>query len=191
MFTSEHKEKKPRLNYFNSLSNLPMFEQGLVSGKVFYNTTYKEDYLQKEKFMDSGRKFQDNNKRNPAYSTYNNEGGYNIKELSERLDKKYNESGNFDSGSENKFLMESFKGSHSISSNKSALNDVLSETKYSFSGTGHDIFKKPTIPAYTKRDNFFQTNAERNIAYVTTAEGQLMPFLPNKEKKGNQIISES
>ena len=52
------------------------------------------------------------------------------------------------------------------------------ETRYQYNATGQ-IYKRPQIPDYTKRDNFFQTNQEKNIAYVQTADGKLMPFVPS------------
>ncbi len=49
------------------------------------------------------------------------------------------------------------------------------------------LYKRPQIPPYIKRDNFFQTNAEKNISYLQTHTG-VFPFVKNRDYKRESII---
>lgn len=67
--------------------------------------------------------------------------------------------------------------------NQSAsVGDLMSESKQSFGeSVGFDrVFKKQTIPAYIKKDNAFTTNAEKNITYLATHNGNLITSLDGK-----------
>ena len=149
--------------YINSLSSIPMFEQGKVTGKNFYNTSYHADYPKKQRLLDRQTEYQ----KNADFSTYNN---YDYKMLSERLEAK--EKSN---SSRSEFVKNQF--------NSNSLDNFNTESRFAFSGTGQ-VYKRPHIPDYTKRDNFFQTNQEKNISYVTTHDGKLMPFVPSEDLGG-------
>lgn len=46
------------------------------------------------------------------------------------------------------------------------------------------FYKRPQIPDYIKRDNFYQTNTEKNIEYLQTVNG-LMPILKSNSKQNH------
>jgi hypothetical protein len=147
--------------YINSLSSIPMFEQGKLTGKNYYNTSYHQDYPKKQKFLDMQKNFQ----KNTDFSTYDSSQNYDYMGLSARLKEKSKNQSN---------LRDEYIGQFGSKS----LNNLNTETRYQYNATGQ-IYKRPQIPDYTKRDNFFQTNQEKNIAYVQTADGKLMPFVPS------------
>jgi len=160
--------------YINSLSSIPMFEQGKLTGKNYYNTSYHQDYPKKQKFLDMQKNYQ----KNPDFSTYDNSQRYDYKELSSRLQEK----------SKNKTNRKDYKDEHMGQFESKSLNNLNTETGYQYNATAQ-IYKRPQIPEYTKRDNFFQTNQEKNIAYVQTADGKLMPFVPSDpDLAGNSFI---
>lgn len=92
--------------------------------------------------------FADNSKafKNPDFAINN---PYNFQELSDRLVNK---------------------NAHSASSqetNQMTNANLLTDSQF---------YKRPHIPDYIKRDNFFQTNTEKNIEYLHTLTG-LVPIM--------------
>ena len=150
--------------YINSLSSIPMFEQGKLTGKNYYNTSYHQDYPKKQKFLDMQKNFQ----RDPDFSTYDNSQSYDYSQLSTRLQEKNSKKSN----------RKEYNDEQMGQFESRSLNNLNTESRFQYNATGQ-MYKRPQIPDYTKRDNFFQTNQEKNIAYVTMADGRLMPFVPS------------
>lgn len=154
---------KPK--YINSISGIPMFEQGSVTGKYHYNTTYLDEYSKK-------KKLNDNQIPNlPEFSTYQN---YDYKLLSEKLENRNRT--DMDPVRENRII------NQYQSNSNSSLNDLTTETRTSFNGD-INVYHRPKIPAYIRRDNFYQTNAEKNVAYLRAHDGTLLPFVPTEEER--------
>lgn len=60
-----------------------------------------------------------------------------------------------------------------VQRNSANVSSYFNESKF---------YKRPHIPDYIKRDNYFQTNAEKNIEYVQTVKG-LMPVMKSSSKE--------
>ncbi|RNA33411.1 hypothetical protein BpHYR1_048502 [Brachionus plicatilis] len=135
--------------YFNTLSNVPMFEQGHITNRNFYKTTYSDEFQKKNRFVDNPKLFK------PLDFSVTQ--SYDFKTLSEKLEDKNNQEQN----------------SHEISNNRFLNNQFQMANPY----------KTPMIPSYIKRDNFFQSNSERNVAYLHTHTGGLYPIIPSDEEK--------
>lgn len=138
----EKKSNKENV-YFNTLSNIPMFEQGHITNRNFYKTTYKDEFQKKNRFLDNPRLFK------PIDFSVTQ--SYDFKSLSEKLEDRNNNENS------NRFL-----------NNKFQIKNP---------------YKTPEIPSYIKRDNFFQSNSEKNVAYLHTHTGGLYPIIPSDEEK--------
>jgi hypothetical protein len=152
---------KSKSMYFNKLSSLPMFESGSVNGKLFYNTTYRDEYQKKNKHL----KDISNSNKNQLANSLNSYDSYDYKQLSQRLEEKNkNLSDNF-------FIRQNVKGLNR--------NNSITETKYSYADFEKDGFdnayKRPAVPSYIKRDNTYHTNAEKNITFIQAHNGNLVP----------------
>lgn len=167
--------------YFNTLSNIPMLDKGHLVDKSFYKTTYNQEYTSKKRFQE------DKVDKIPDFSVYNS---YDFRELQERLQNKNNNNNKSSEHIEpdsSQFNSGSFINAESIyySPSHNSLNDLITESRYSFGGANNIYpYKKPTIPSFIKRDHFFQTNAEKNIKYLSTYTGGLLPIVPSTVKRG-------
>lgn len=138
-----------------------MFEQSQVANKASYKTTYNDEYKKKNRFLEQNP----NQYKLPDFTVNN---PYDFNKLSEKLENK----NNYESVNSNRFLRN---------------NDLTSVSKSAFSNFG-SVYKTPQVPAFVKRDNFFQSNSEKNIAYLHTHTGGLLPIVPNEEEKKLSII---
>jgi hypothetical protein len=149
MHFSEHSkrvEKKPIIKSV-VISHLPMFDNpNRFSGKSFYKTTYNDEFLTKQRFIENPVE------RDPDF-TVNNK--YDFKELSNRLVDKNN--------------------NNNTSSNKQFFNDSK-------------FYKRPFIPDYIRRDQFFQTNNEKNIEYIHTVNNNIIPVVKSDGKKNGLCL---
>ena len=70
---------------------------------------------------------------------------------------------------------------------KYRLNKLNSESLTADSGFFSSHYKRPTIPAHIKRDDYYQSNSERNIGFLHTVYG-IIPYVPSKVKPSNKLI---
>lgn len=151
-------EKSNKENvYFNTLSNIPMFEQGHITNRNFYQTTYNDEYKKKSSFIDNPKLFKP--------TDFSVTQSYDFKTLSEKLEEKNSTEPNNPDYSKNRFLNNSFQIKNP--------------------------YKPPEIPSYIKRDNFFQSNSERNVGYLHTHTGGLHPIIPSEQEKQDIIRSKT
>lgn len=177
--------------FFNSLSNIPMLDTSHLADESFYKTTYREDFVKKNRLRE--RKIE----RPDDFSVYNKH-AYDYKELSNKLAEKNKETTTTTTTTttgNNEFASDSLLSSSSNKLSKSAywydsrdpeamgIYDSNTETRSSFNGNFH-VYQRPHIPQYIKRDNFYQTNAERNIGFLRTEQGILIPTVPDTSRKG-------
>lgn len=74
-------------------------------------------------------------------------------------------------------------GSLSSRPSSSSKHHVLTDSINDLNSDSYSqLYKRPQIPPYIKRDNFFQTNAEKNISYLQTHTG-VFPFVKNRDYK--------
>jgi hypothetical protein len=174
--TDKMQSKKENI-YFNSISNIPMFDQVKLNDRSHFNTTYRQEYSKKKNILEPME-----NTKPVGFSTYHS---YDYKSLTDRMkannnnhrnkftDQFTNSIGEFNSAS-----TESFSGSN--------LNDLSTESRFSFNGS-MNVYQRPKIPNYIKRDNYYQSNAERNISYIQTYNGMLLPYVPAKVSRISQM----
>ncbi|CAF0853662.1 unnamed protein product [Brachionus calyciflorus] len=143
MATEKSSQNKENV-YFNTLSNIPMFEQGQITNRSFYKTTYNDEFQKKNRYTDNPGLF-----KVPDFSITHS---YDFKTLSEKLDDKNHDY------SKNRFISK-------------PLNQLPNP------------YKTPEIPSYIKKDNYFQSNSERNVGYLHTHTGGLLPIIPSTEEK--------
>lgn len=178
--TSRKREKKDR--FFNSLSNIPMLDLTHLVDESFYKTTYREDFIKKERLGEKKTE-------KPAdFSVYSKP--YDYKELSTKLSErkqhqlsKKDDENDFPSDSSNN-MSKSAYWLDSRDSESSGLFDTSTETRASFNGNFH-VYKRPVIPSFIKRDQFYQTNSERNLGFLRTEQGVFIPAVPDTSRKGN------
>ena len=156
-------ERKFSRKLVNSLSQIPMFDQIKYSGEAFYKTTYGEQFPAKERFF--GKDIDSNQ--------------YDYQGLSARLANKNDRSSfssrpkshrNSDYSIQNSLRSDSFN----------TVNDLNVDSN-------QQLYKRPQIPPYIKRDNFYQTNAEKNISYLQTHTG-VFPFVKNRDYKREKCL---
>lgn len=172
--------------FFNSLSNIPMLDTSHLVDDSFYKTTYREDFVKKNRLYE--RKID----RPADFSVYSKP--YDYKELSAKLCEKGKQTGenmNMNMNNLNEFSSDSFNSKLSKSAywndtrdpEAIGLYDSNSETRSSFNGHFH-VYQRPVIPSYIKRDQFYQTNAEKSIGFLRTDQGILIPNVPDTARKG-------
>jgi hypothetical protein len=60
--------------------------------------------------------------------------------------------------------------------NKNAANQSMNQSNSASFFNDPQFYKRPQIPDYIRRDNFYQTNTEKNIEYLHTLTG-LVPIM--------------
>ena len=185
--------------YVNTLSSLPMFDQPRNLNKSQYKTTYSQDFTKKVKYLERS----DNLRATETLSYLNSRSygklnmeppSYDISSLTDRLrdriqEKKknfkyeYNNLNGLADSSE--FLAKSEYFDTNRDHNRSLNNfenEPLSESHSSFTDN-FNVYKKPQIPAYIKKDDYFQTNSEKSLRFVLNHEGVMMPIADDEGNK--------
>jgi len=178
MFNTDKMPSKKENIYFNSISNIPMFDQVKLNDRSHFHTTYRQEFSKKRNILESIE-----NNKPVGFSTYHS---YDYRSLTDRMkannnqnnrnrfaDQFTNSTGEFNSAS-----TESFSGNN--------LNDLSTESRFSFNGS-MNVYQRPKIPTYIKRDNYYQSNAERNISYIHTYNGMIMPYVPARISRSSQM----
>lgn len=155
-------EKKISKKMVNSLSQIPMFDQIKYSGEGFYKTTYSVQFPAKERFF--GKDIETN--------------PYDYQGLSARLANR---------NDRNSFSSRPMSHQASDNSNPNVMRSESYNSLNDSSDSYQQLYKRPQIPPYIKRDNFYQTNAEKNISYLQTHTG-VYPFVRNRDYQSNKYF---
>lgn len=182
MMNQKRNERREKAReYFNTISNIPMLDLSHLVDESFYKTTYREDFVKKDRLREKRAD------KPTDFSIYSRP--YDYKQLSEKLTERNqnrnNQENDFSSDSTNT-LTKSGYWYDSRDPETSGLFDSSTETRASFNGNFY-VYKRPVIPAYVRRDHFYQTNSEKNLSFVTNEQGLLIPTVPDSYRKGDLI----
>lgn len=175
-------------NSWRPLSRIPMFELPKPFGNAVYESTYNSDF-QKRRSLEN---FDDDISTN----SYDDNGLFNNQSLSQSfhdlsvMKAKAKEDFGLTSNplaqplyKTNKYGLLPIHRSKKIDGinyfrshmDPSVKKKFESQSLYNFDFS----FQKPRIPSYIKRDGYVHTNAEKNVRYLSSYNGSLIPYIPS------------
>jgi len=160
------------------LSKIPMFDTPNIYGSSIYETTYSNDYQRKNSINAN------------QFADYHDEMLMH-KAVSKSLD-NFNTSTILDSSQHlyktNKYGLQPVHRPRrivGINQFRSPMDpSIMNETRQTLISQSaynreFSSFPKPKIPSYIRRDGYYHTNSEKNIRYMKSYTGALIPFIPS------------
>ncbi len=76
-----------------------------------------------------------------------------------------------------------------VSKPNKALIDRQSESQSAYTPKTNQMISN--IPSHLRKERFYQTTGEKNVANVTTNNGQIITYIPNYDPNEDRIIFEN
>ena len=161
------------------LSKIPMFNSPELYGGSIYESTYANDYQRKSNLNNQSSNYDDNHdqlyiNRNisksldyfPRVVDFNSQPLYKTGKYGlEAIHRPRRISG-----------INQFRSPMDPSIRKETQNNFNSQSMYN---QEFSSFSKPKIPSYIRKDGYYHTNSEKNVRYLKSYNGALIPYIPS------------
>ncbi len=182
-------KNKMTANNWRPISHIPMFEVQKTYGNAIYESTYASDYQKRRSLENSDESAEDNLLLNQDVS----QSMHQISLMKANHAMKNNLAQSVDPLAQplyrtNKYGLLPIHRSRKIDGinyfrsemDPSVMRDAKKELEtrslYNFDYT---MNQKGKIPGYIKKDGYFHTNSEKNVRYLKSYNGSLIPYIPS------------